>query len=153
MDPLSAMLFSAAVTWWIKNFWENGHAEYAHALDRHAAEVAKAHPDWSQRRVQRHARRTTRSYWWGQVQDGFPDFWEDRDADRDTAEARREEAKLGSFKRSRDAWERIRQARAEWDRIQEEERAKREGETGPDGEPKPAGAGDDDVIDAEVVDD
>lgn len=157
MDPLSAWAAGILVSWWIKHFWENGQTEYAHALDRHAKEVAKAHPDWSQRRVQRHARRQTRGYWWDQVQQGFPDFWEARDADRDTIAARREEAKLSTAKRRRDAWQRIRDAKAEWERLHDEDRARDEApDAKPDSEPRPApdaSDADPEIIDAEIVDD
>lgn len=157
MDPMSALLFSIAVTWWIKHFGQNGHAEYELALAREAATIRKAHPDWSQRRVRRHAKTATRSYWWNQAIRGFPDIREAREADREAAQARWAEEQLDTFVRRRDAWRRIRDAKAEWDRLHDEERQAQEADTaGP--EPAPArgdtsGQDGPEVVDAEIVDD
>lgn len=166
---MSALLFSIAVTWWIKHFGQNGHAEYELALAREAATIRKAHPDWSQRRVRRHAKKATRSYWWNQAIRGFPDIREAREADREAAQARWAEEQLATFVRRRDAWRRIRDAKAEWDRLHDEERQAREGDTtGPEpapareadtAGPEPAPAQEDtggqdrpEVVDAEIVD-
>jgi hypothetical protein len=174
MDPVSAWLIAIAVSYAFKRYRESGQAEVAHQRSRYAEELARAHPDWSQSRVDRHARNRARSHWWGQAAQGFPGFWETLREDWGSARAVREEAKLRSWKHRKELRDRIDEARRERERLHEEEWARRQADTdpetsGPDADPspEPAPAPDPppeaaaarrptdapDIIDAEIVDD
>lgn len=114
------------ITWVLKHWVEKGKQEYAHTRDTHAAEIARAHPDWSERRIQRHARRRARGYWWDQIRRDFPDLKAAYEEDRLIAEHERIRAELDGVKRRKELRDRIREALEENQRIAEQERAEEE---------------------------
>lgn len=125
------LLLSLGIAWAIMHFWEAGKREYGHVRDRHAAEIAREHPAWSPRKIQRRAKRRARGYWWDQIRRGFPDLKEAYEEDRLIAERERVLGSLEGEKRRRDLRDQIRKAIEEHIRIKEEERQAEEARRAP----------------------
>lgn len=136
---MGVLITAIVITIAIKHFWEKGAREYAHTRDTAAAQLARQHAGWSPRKIQRHARRRARTYWWDQIREGFPDLKQAYEEDRLAAEAERARAVLDGVKRRKEMRDRIREAMEEHHRIREQERLEEESRRQPVvEEPRPA---------------
>jgi hypothetical protein len=118
---MELVLFAIIVSVALHKAWEKGKTEYAHTRDKAAAEFSRAHTGWSPARIQRHARRRARGYWWDQIRHGWPDYRRAHAEARDLAEAERHETDLTFAQRRAELRRRIDAAQAERDRLQREE--------------------------------
>ncbi len=109
----AALVKTAILMWVLVKAWNRAYGEYEHTRDRHAGQIAGDHPDWSPRRVRRHARWRAGSYWWREITDGFPTMRQARAEHRSTAEAERAEGHLRHGQRMREVRQRLDAAHAE----------------------------------------
>jgi hypothetical protein len=117
-DPFTAAII---ITVAIAIFTERGKKEYGHTRDKAAAEFARAHPDWSPRKVMRHAKRRARGYWWDQISNGFPDYKRAHQESRELARAERAEAESGWLERRAELRKRTADALEKKDRLHRED--------------------------------
>lgn len=117
-DPFTTAII---ITVAIAIFTERGKKEYGHTRDKAAAEFARAHPDWSSRKVMRHAKRRARGYWWDQISNGFPDYKRAHQESRELAKAERAEAEAGWMQRRAELRKRTADALDKKDRLHRED--------------------------------
>src|ERR1700722_12438383 len=95
------------IAWLVMKAYETAKSEYGHTRDRHSAEIARAHPDWSPGRVRRNASSRAWGEFWTEVRDGFPARRQAFAEDRLTARVKREELLAAGELRLRDLWGRL----------------------------------------------
>ena len=95
------------LAWLVMKAYEAGKAEYGHARDKHSAEIARSHPDWSPGRVRRNANRRAWGEFWTETRDGFPQRKAAWAENRLTARVKREELLAAGELRMRELWGRL----------------------------------------------
>ncbi len=68
------ILVFAAMFYLLAYGTERAKAEWRHQRHQHARQLRRDHPNWSPRKVERHAKWRNRAWWWHEAGEGFPSF-------------------------------------------------------------------------------